>query len=287
MIPLPQHTKAWIRWLALCGLPPDHVAHTLEVDQADVVYVLSKRGKQPTAPPAKSPGQSKILAQSGTKARRMHALGYAPDHIARCLDVWTDDVVSYLRRVTPLRRPRSSDRTDLVRARPISHVPVVRIPKPPKPPNPALDFGNWTLAAPIVDTPPPVPPPPVKLPPVDVPAFVASVPRARDVEWQAHYARGERNGKAALSDADAVKLRELRACGRTRRELAALFNISMATVGRILARQTYTDAENTAADVEPPLPIADVPVEPSPSSSPAPPSNRWAEPVEKDWRWRD
>jgi hypothetical protein len=60
--------------------------------------------------------------------------------------------------------------------------------------------------------------------------------------WHANDATGSDASAAGLDDDDARKIRQLRAEGLSRRELAEAWNVSMATIGRVLAGQTYPDA---------------------------------------------
>lgn len=82
---------------------------------------------------------------------------------------------------------------------------------------------------------------------------------------------GGANGNAALSDADAVRIRRRRAEGVSRKDLAAEFNVSVATITRITRGDTY----RTAAAVE----VLDlVGVIPAPPAVPEPQGERWDEP---------
>jgi hypothetical protein len=62
-------------------------------------------------------------------------------------------------------------------------------------------------------------------------------------------ARGSRNGRAATDETTAAEIRELRAEGLQRDELAAMFGVSVATITRITSGRSYTDL--------PPPPIVD------------------------------
>jgi hypothetical protein len=67
--------------------------------------------------------------------------------------------------------------------------------------------------------------------------------------WGRVSARGSRNGRAATDETTAAEIRELRAEGLQRDELALMFGLSLATITRITRGRSYTDL--------PPPPIVD------------------------------
>jgi transcriptional regulator len=52
-------------------------------------------------------------------------------------------------------------------------------------------------------------------------------------------ARGEKSGKAVLTDEAVRKMRKLASKGQTHHQLAALFQTSASNVGQVLSRQTW------------------------------------------------
>jgi IS30 family transposase len=81
-------------------------------------------------------------------------------------------------------------------------------------------------------------------------------PRAAD-DWgsaQASAREGAASPNAALTDADAVRIRQRRAAGISPVDLAQEYGVSVATIGRITQGRTYRNA--TAQEEAPPSPIA-------------------------------
>jgi hypothetical protein len=159
-----------------------------------------------------------------------------------------------------------------------------------------------------------------RLPP---PAPAATSPEAARERWDpgVDARTGGEASAAKLSDDDAALIRELRAVGVPRQDLAGWFRVSVATITRITRGETYPDARRAELDqvvtIEPPpvvaeefpgetwpdpprraglewrddgpgLPAPELPAAP-PAAPPARPVNPtvWTEPASLDRAWRD
>ena len=243
---LDQDKKRWIRWLHdECLLPLEHVADVLELDLAIVADLIAWHGKgrrprRPTGPPRKGERADRrglpILGQSGTKIKRLRALGYQPTPIAGMLGLAVDDVKDFIRRLEPIRRGRLS--------RPRSRVEqlAIRPTLPPAPPlrrmDPLADAWNWRAR--------PEPPavPPVVAIPVEADDQVVVEARARTPEQPSPHAWVGRNdlyerrgGRTKFSDAQADELRRECAAGATIYELAAKYKCERNTIYAALKRK--------------------------------------------------
>jgi hypothetical protein len=105
----------------------------------------------------------------------------------------------------------------------------------------------------------------------------AEIPAAAPAEswesWHASNVAGPDSANARLSAADARRARELRAKGLTIRELSERFEVSVATMKRLLRGDTY-------ADVAPP---AEIPA-PGPTATRPSPKPKPGAPKRSDWK---
>lgn len=111
---------------------------------------------------------------------------------------------------------------------------------------------------------------------VEVPARICPAAVEAQGDWgpmQASFASGGNQGNAALTDAEAVRIRARRAAGVPRKDLAREYGVSVATVTRITRGDTYRDAAAVAPH--------DLAAAEPPATSPVPepwPGERWEEP---------
>jgi len=159
----------WVRWLSLKGLPPDHIAHILDVDQADVDEVLALPCWMPLRPWRRVAGQCNGCMRG--RVERMIELGHPADMIARSLGVECAAVIRCLSPPDPSRPIKGGLAAAVVRrhaaGEPVEtiaaglHLDLVNVerfltrafpaprpprePKPPRPPRPGskADPERW------------------------------------------------------------------------------------------------------------------------------------------------
>lgn len=283
---LSDRSAYWVRRLVRLGLPPDHIAHAWNVELSDVL--------------APAPSVATYAHQTTSlkpRIRRLHELGYSPERIAALLGLYLPGV---LRMLAPARPAPSPPERPKRLKRPS------RRPTPPAPPPPRqhcpIEPERWiprqahcrrrqegrlnrarspreqaALSEWLRTAPEPVAVPElldVERPAIDLvevePQICAEVP----TDWgpmQAAGRPGGANGNAALSDADAARIRRRRALGISYKDLAREHGVSVATIGRIVQGRSY---RNPAA-VEPHdlvKPPADV------AEGPGPEFERWEGP---------
>ena len=108
LLSLTRIRDSWVRWLTRCGVPPDHIARILDLDQADVDQSLSRPRQLPSRPWVKGNRSATCLrGLHGTRALRMAALGYDVEQIARALNLNPTSVCRLIapRPPRPERRP--------------------------------------------------------------------------------------------------------------------------------------------------------------------------------------
>jgi transposase len=260
----PAAVTSWVRWLAHCGVPPDHIARVLDCPAGDVAELLKARAHArtiyhadhplraeihrlrgaglswraignrvglsftmarhiirykprwqraaPRPPRPRDANRPRVGGLTATRFRRLLELGYEPGRVAELLQVHpaaVDDLVERLR--------RRQGQGELRRAR--THREQA-----------ALCEWDRFLGDPEPEPLPAMPDDAQGVDPVK-PAIAPATPTPRG-DWgsihatEAHY--------RALSDDDLRRFWTLHAAGLWRRELAETFNVSMATVGRIL-----------------------------------------------------
>jgi ribosome-binding protein aMBF1 (putative translation factor) len=288
--------KVWVRWLAQCGVPTDHIVEILGYDLAEVARILEppRKGPRPwiTGPPPRK-GTAVIFGPAATKVRRLVALGYDPGRIAAILCIRRADVVDFLRRSRPIRAPKNGSGA---LTRPRSRVEQKRL-KPRRPPAGPVDaWGYRDVDARRQD---PAQASPVSAIAAELPelvradAPVAPVPADRRpatdaADWDRHWGSvrrtGARNARAVLDDAQVAEIRELRAEGLQRDELALMFSCSVATITRITSGRSYTDPP-PPPPVEPTIVAAIPPAPPPPAPRPEPDASEWDSPSTDRQRW--
>jgi hypothetical protein len=303
---LSRERVAWIRHLAWHGLPPAEVAEVLGVDPSDVGDRLARRpmAARPR-PPRLFGGRGRMQGSTGSKVRRLHALGYPPSRIAELLIL---DAEAVSRMLFPARDPTRRIKGPLVNSVRRLHAagataaaiaealtldlvavaaflnPPAPTPKPPRerrpPPGPRWGWSGW------VEPPdPPVEPAICPAPPDQVVPELGIETNGTDADdagrpssaddrpaegwgpYQETWPSGGRNGNAALSDAEAAEVRALRAAGKSVRELAERFNVHISTIKRICARRTYPDPPPAVEVLGPP---------PAAAETPSAPGHRWS-----------
>lgn len=343
--------KRWTRWLDSQGLPSGHIARVLDVDQADVDEVLSRRPfcqftietedavrrlasegrtcpeigaelgmhrqtvhtivhRSPIpapSPPPRSRGKG-IHGPTATKVRRLTELGYDPARIAAILAIRRADVIDFLDRTRPLRRPKNGtaeltrprDRTEHKRA-----MATIRRRERRRRPPAEPDDDGWTyrdldprglevarLSVGVLSD-----PAPSAIAAAELPELVAAeacaehdqagdeLPATSAAEWGNRFGAapvptGSRHPRAMLDYDLAEEIRaEWARGGVTQRELALRHFISLATLKRVLSGQSYASPDGPTAAAETPTA--------GPTTDRRPRKPRARARVCRDWAYRD
>lgn len=261
-----------IRGLSIAGVPPDVIARRLDVSLEDVREILDR----PVSPsPAPRLGRSRGRAIKGPLCiivRRHHRAGLDPAAVAELLNLDPAAVAGYIARAFPPPRPPRPVRGPV--RRPWSHL---------QGPEWCDDDDDQVVAEGLAASPPVAPPP------AGTPASLPTSPATSSPcgEWGPIVGGqlGARSNAAALTDADAELVRELRARGVSRTAVARRFGVSVATITRITRGETYRPVP---AEPDPPPPP---PVEPEIPAA-EPPATSWSQPAgwisaDRSAEWRD
>jgi hypothetical protein len=239
------------------GWTAEAIAEALTLEPSAVRAFLSPPPRPRPPPPQGRP----IWARLATRVRRLHDEGRSDAEIALQLDLDLGRVEDFFRRLTPRQAHHRRRQQDILNR--------------PRSRREQAALCEWDRLA----TDDPLGPPPA-IAAADVPELLPvasellSEPAGPREDWgpmQASWTSGGANGNAALTDADAVRIRERRAAGISRIDLAAEYRVSVSTITRITRGDTYRDA--AAAEV-----LDLVEVIPAAPPVPEPQGERWVEP---------
>lgn len=273
--------KPWVRWLRSCSLPDADIAVVMSYNPAAVAAYAGVPRKPLAGPPRTTAGRA-LLAETGTRVRRLKALRYGPRRIAEILGLNEGDVRDFLERLQPLRRarlvrPRTHREAEAARQarlraavalkerlRRIARREVERQRKRDAeaswgPRGEALERAEWTKARARLEALQASPPADVADLDVDkLPATAASPIESPPVNpWvgpTSMSASGSAHGQAKLTEAAVMEARRLRAEGMSTGKLAKMFGCSRNTMCYALNGTTWKHCQDPHQDPPPPFP---------------------------------
>lgn len=253
----PSAIVSGVRRLASKGWTVDAIARVYRMPRADVRAILDPPPRPVRL--ASSDPTRPIRGGLAMACRRRHARGDSAEAIASALKLRAGDVAAYLASVDALASRRAWLLSAGPECRDDGQGDVIA--------PPIAEAAAGKLAA-------------AEAPEPSTPSAIVAGHCGVWGSIHASTAAGGRAGNAALSDADAEVIRQLRARGVARRDLADRFGVSPATITRITRGETYR-----ASDVAEVAPEPTMKPQILPAQGPEP--TVWTEPTRRGPEWRD